>query len=94
MDLSFAVRKLDSNPSNPDKVHFEGLLNLLRCIRVNTTLGLKYYSKTKDAPLSELLRQSFIKTENMLMIYSDSKCQYCTDTGRSTGVFLLLLVPS
>ena len=30
VDLSFAVRKLETFPSNPGKVHFEGLVHLLR----------------------------------------------------------------
>ena len=40
-DLSFAVQKLAKFSANPDKVHFEGLIHLLRYIRDNRTLGLK-----------------------------------------------------
>ena len=67
MDFSFAVHKLAKNSSNPGKVHFEGLVHLLRYIRDNNTLGLKYYAYMNDAPLTELLRQASIKTENHLM---------------------------
>ena len=62
MDLSLAVNKLENFPSNPGKVHFEGLVNLLRNISYNKTLGLKYYSDMNDAPLSDLLRQFIINT--------------------------------
>ena len=41
VDLSFAVHKLAKFSANPGKVHFEGLVHLLRYIRDNKTLGLK-----------------------------------------------------
>ena len=41
VDLSFAVHKLAKLSANPGKVHFEGLINLLRYIRDKNTLGLK-----------------------------------------------------
>ena len=41
VDLSFAVHKLAKFSDNPGKVHFEGLVHLLRYIRDNKTLGLK-----------------------------------------------------
>ena len=44
VDLSFAVHKLAKFSANPGKVHFEGLVNLLRYIRDNKPLGLKYYA--------------------------------------------------
>ena len=47
--------------ANPGRLHFEGLLQLLRYIRYNKNLGLKYYSKIENKPLSDLLRQSRIK---------------------------------
>ena len=37
--------------------------------------------------VSDLLRQSSIKTENKLMGLSDSSWKYCPDTGRSTEVY-------
>ena len=43
----------------------------------------------KDAPLSDLLRQANIKTENQLMILSDSSWKDCTDTVRSTGEYII-----
>ena len=89
MGSIFAVLKLAKFSSNPGKVHFEGLVHLLRYIRDNKTLGLKYYADMKDAPLSELLRQAGIKTENQLMSFSYYSWKYCPDTGRSTGAYII-----
>ena len=41
VDLSFALHKLAKFSANPGKVHFEGLVHLLRYIRDNKTLDLK-----------------------------------------------------
>ena len=89
MDLSFAVHKLAKFSGNLGKVHFEGLVHLLRYIRVNEPLGLKYYAALNDAPVTDLLRQANIKTNNNLMAFSDSSWQYCPDTGRSTGSYII-----
>ena len=89
LDLSFAVNKLAKFSANPGKVHFELLVHILRYIRDNKTLGLKYYADMNDAPVSDLLRQASIKTENHLMDFSDSSLQYCPDTGRSTGEYII-----
>ena len=69
---------------NPGKVHFEGLVNLLRNVRDNKALGLKYYADINDEPLYDLLRQASIKTDNQLMDFSDSSWQDFPDTGIST----------
>ena len=89
MDLRFAVQKLANFSSNPGKVHFEGLVNLLRHNRYNNTLGLNYHYDMKYAPLSDLLRQAIIKTENQLMAFSDSSWKDCPDTDRSTGSYFI-----
>ena len=60
MDLSFAVHKLSKFSANPGKLHFEELLHLLRYIKDNKTLGLKYYVDMNDAPVTDLLRQASI----------------------------------
>ena len=62
MDLSFAVQKLAKFSASPGKVNFEGLIHLLRYIRYNKTLGLKYYADLNDAPVTDILRQANIKT--------------------------------
>ena len=43
----------------------------------------------KDALLSYLLIQASINTENQLMEFSDSSWKYFTDTGRSTGAYMI-----
>ena len=70
--LSFAVQKLAIFSSNSGKVHFKGLIYLLRYIRNNKTLGLNYYFAMEDVTLSDMLRQYSIKTENQFMAFSNS----------------------
>ena len=89
MDLSFSVHKLAKFSANHVKVHFEGLIHVLRYIRDNKTLGLKYYTYMNDAPVTDLMRQASIKTENHLMAFSDSSWQYFPDTVRSTRAYII-----
>ena len=89
MDLSFAVHKLSKFSANPGKVNFEGLVHLLRYIRDNKNLVLKYHADLNDAPVTNLLRQSNIKTKNHLMDFSDSSWQDCPGTGRSTRAYII-----
>ena len=89
VDLSFSVHKLAKISSNRGKVYFEGMVHLLRYIRYNKTLCLKDYAEMKDASLSDLLIQAIINTEKQLMKFSDSSWQDCTDTGRSTGSYII-----
>ena len=50
---------------------------------------LKYYADMNDAPVTDLLRQSTINTENHLMAISDSSWQDCPYTGRSTEAYII-----
>ena len=75
-DLRFSVLNIETFSSNPGKVHFERLSYLLRYIRENKTWGLNYYDEMKDAPLSDLLRQDSINTENRLIVFSYSIWKY------------------
>ena len=52
-------------------------------------MGLKYYSYINDAPVSDLLIQASIKTENHLMDLYDSSWQDCPDTVRITGEYII-----
>ena len=72
LDLSFEVHKLEKFSENPVKLHFEGLIHLLRYIGDNKTLGMKYYADLNDAPVTDLLRKSNIKINNHFMAFSDS----------------------
>ena len=83
------MHKLAKFLANPGKVHVEGLVHLLRYISYNKTLRLKYYSDMNNAPVSDLLRQSSIKTDNQLMDFSDSSSNDFPDTGRSTGAYII-----
>ena len=87
--LEFCSTQVSKVLSNPGKVHFEGLLHLLMYIRDNKTLSLKYYANINDALVSELLIQASIKTENLLIDFSDYSWQYCSNTGRSTGAYII-----
>ena len=69
VELNFVVHKLAKFSANPGKVHFEGLVHLLRYIKENKTLGLKYYADLNDAPVTDILRQSNIKTKNHFMAF-------------------------
>ena len=89
MDFIFAVHKLSRFSANPGKVHFEGLIHLLKYIRYNKTLCLKYYVDLNDAPVTDILRQDNIKTKNHLMGFSDSSWQDFPDNGRSTGSYTI-----
>ena len=44
----------------------------------------------KDTPVSDLLRQAIINTENKLMALSDYSLQDCPDTGISKGAYIIL----
>ena len=89
VDLIFAVHKLEKFSANPGKVQFESLVHLLRYIRENNTLGLKSYADINDAPVSDLLRQASINTDNQLMAFSDSSWQDFTDTGIITVSYII-----
>ena len=89
VDLCSALHKLVIFPSDSGRVHFEGFIQLLRYIRDNKNLGLKYYAKIEDEFLAELLRQASIKTENQLMASYDYFYTDCPDTCRITGVHIV-----
>ena len=87
--LGFCSAQVRKVFSKPGKLHFEGLVHLLRYIRDNKTLRLKYYGDMNDASLSELLKQVIIITENQSMEFYDSSWQDCPDTGRSTRAYTI-----
>ena len=72
VDLSFVAHELQFFSANPGKVHFGGLVHLLRYIRDNKTLVLKYHADMNYAPVNDLFRQASIKNENHLMDFYDS----------------------
>ena len=50
---------------------------------------MNYYADTNDAPLSGLLRQASIKTDNQSMDLSDSSWQDFPETSISTGEYII-----
>ena len=70
VDLYLSAHKLEMFSSNNGKVNVYGLIQLLRYIRYNKNLGLKYYDKIEDSPLSDLLGQAFVNTDRQLMMFS------------------------
>ena len=55
------------------------------------TLGLNYYADMKDAPVSDLSRQTNIKTKNQLMVFSYCSWKDCLETDRSTGASIIFI---
>ena len=87
--LCFSVHKLAKFPSSNGKVHLYGLVYFLGYIREKNNLKLKYYAKIEYSHLSDLLIQAIIESEKQLMLFSNSRCHYCLDTGRITGFFIV-----
>ena len=52
-------------------------------------MGLKYYSDMNDAPVSDLLIQASIKTENQVMEFSDSSWKDCPYIGKITVEYII-----
>ena len=91
VDLCFAAHKLETFLQNPRKVNFQGLVHLLIYISYNKNLGLIYYAKIQDAPLSYLFVKAVINNENQLMVFSDSVWQDYLDTIISTEAYILFI---
>ena len=85
------MQELAKFSSNPGKVHFEGLVQLFRYIRDNTTFRLKYYSDMNDSPVYYMLRQASIENKNKLMAFSDSSWQDFPYTERNTGSYIIFI---
>ena len=50
---------------------------------------MNHYADINYAPISDLLRQDGINTDNQLMAYSDLSWKYFPDTGISTGSHII-----
>ena len=75
--------------SNPGKVKFGGLTQLLRYVRENKNSDLTYYAKIEDTTLSDLLRQDIIMPEKQLMAFYDYRWKDFTDNEMSTGLYIV-----
>jgi hypothetical protein len=48
VDISYAVNKMAKYTRNPGRKHFDMLVHLLRYLRDNSHLGLRYYSEINN----------------------------------------------
>ena len=60
VDLCFVVHTQANVSPNPGRLHFEGLVHLLIYNSNNKKLGIKYYFRIDNAPLSNILVQARI----------------------------------
>jgi len=88
-DIAFAVNKLAKFSRSPGTKHFEAIVHLLRYLRDNTYLGLRYYSDINNSPIYKSLRDNNINETGLLLCYSDSSWHDDVDSGRSTGCYLI-----
>jgi hypothetical protein len=88
-DIVYAVNKLAKFTRLPGRVHFDVLLHLLRYLRDNALLGIRFYSDLFRAPLIQMLEKQQIQQQHAFFGFSDSSWNDDADTGRSTGCFIL-----
>ena len=74
INFCFAVHILELFLSNPGEIYIEVLVQCLGYIRDNKNLGLEYYARIEDTPISYLFRQAIINYDNPLMVFYDSIC--------------------
>ena len=67
----------------------EALLHLLRCLRDNMYLGLKFYSDINMSPIIRLLSSNGISLDILLCTFIDSSWNDDIDTSRSSGCFMI-----
>ena len=89
-DITYAVVKLAKFTRRPGVNHMEALLHLLRYLRDNMYLGLRFYSDINMSPVTRLLSSNGISLDNPLITFSDSSWNDDIDTGRSTGCFMII----
>jgi hypothetical protein len=87
--ILFAVNKLAKFSRSPGRVHFDVLIHLLRYLRDNVYLGIKFYSNFMEAPLLKSLSSQNIEQHHPFFCFSDSSWNDDPDTGRSTGCFII-----
>ena len=84
-DITFAVSKLAKFSNSPGKRHFQDLIWLIGYVQNSCDKGIRFYSKLKDSPVHQLLKENNIEENTShLVTFSDASWQDDTDTGRST----------
>jgi hypothetical protein len=71
-DITFAVNKLAKFSKRPGRNHFEAMLHVLRYLRDNTFIGIKFYSNAMDAPITHMLIDEKIEQNHPFFTFSDS----------------------
>jgi len=80
-DIVHAVNKLAKYTRMPGRNHFEALLHVLRYLRDNALLGIRFYSELSQAPLIATLKGQQIEQEHPFFGFSDSSWNDDADTG-------------
>jgi hypothetical protein len=88
-DIVHAVNKLAKYTRQPGQNHFEALLHVLRYLRDNSLMGIRFYSDLTRAPLVEMLHSQEIQQTEVFLRFSDSSWNDNVDTGWSTGCFII-----
>jgi len=88
-DIVYVVNKLAKFTRKPGVKHFEALLHVLRYLRDNMLLGIKFYSDCSRSPLITMLQSQEIKQEEVFFGFPDSSWNDDINTGRSTGCFII-----
>ena len=88
-DILFAVNKLAKFSRSPGRVHFNVLIHLLKYLRDNVYLGIKFYGNFMESPMLQALQSQHISQSHPFFGFSDSSWNDDADTGRSTGCFII-----
>ena len=89
-DILFAVNKLAKYSKKPGEVHMQALIHLLRYLRDNSYLGVKFYCNITQSPVYNiLLTTKNFDTSQLMFVFCDSSWNDDVDTGRSTGCYLI-----
>ncbi len=87
-DIAYAVVKFAKYTRHPGVAHMEALLPLLRYLRDNMYLGITM------SPITRLLSSNETSLYNPLCTFTDSSWNDGTDTGRSSGCFMIFYMGS
>ncbi len=88
-DITYAVVKFAKYTRRPGVAHVAALLHLLRHLRDSMYLGLKFYSDITMSPITRFLSSNGFSLNNPLCTFTYSSWYDDTDTGRSSGCFMI-----
>jgi hypothetical protein len=89
-DITYAVVKSAKYTRHPGVAKMEALLHLLRCLRDNLYLGMKYNSDITMSPITRLLSNNGTSLDNPLCTFTDSSWNNDADKGRSSGCVIII----